>query len=152
MPFELLEAHIGQNPGNQLDSPLWVHMVAGLGSGLFLFDEHGCPVNPLDDNADRFGCEGTAPATNFDPTRVALNLDRIVEESGISNASNNHPLEEPGTGPNLREGSLDPMLAGPLGWMVIQRLTDPVNGIVLDSWYDADGQVRGGAGDFVEPE
>lgn len=152
LPFELLRDHIGRNPGNQLDSPLWVHMAAGLGSGLFLFDEHGCPTNPLDDHADRVGCEGDSPASKFDPARVALNLDRIVEESGVSNASNNHALASPGAGANLREGALDPAFAGPLGWRLIQRLTDPLNGIVLDSWFDADGSPRGGASDFVETQ
>src|SRR5690606_39888007 len=37
LDYELLKEHLGQNPGNQLDSPFWVHMAAGLGSGLFLF-------------------------------------------------------------------------------------------------------------------
>ena len=68
--FDDLKLHFGQNPGNQLNSPLWVHMAAGLGSGLFLFDENGCAVNPLDENEDRFGCEGVAPATNFAPNRA----------------------------------------------------------------------------------
>ena len=30
-------------------------------------------------------------------------------------------------------------MAGPLGATLIRRLTDPDTGIVLDSWYDADG-------------
>lgn len=152
LDFPLLAEHIGKNTGNQKNSPLWVHMVAGLGSGLFLFDEHGCPVNPLDANADRFGCEGESPASKYDPARVALNLDRIVEETGVSNASNNHPLESPAAGAGLREGALDPGLAGPLGWHLLRKLTDPVNGIVLDSWYDADGLPRGGVADFVGDE
>ena len=48
LDFPTLAQHIGANPGNQQNSPYWVHMVAGLGSGLFLFDENGAPVNPLD--------------------------------------------------------------------------------------------------------
>ena len=46
--FNVLRDDIGLNTGNQNNSPLWVHMVAGLGTGLFLFDEDGCPTNPLD--------------------------------------------------------------------------------------------------------
>ena len=62
-----------------MNSPLWVHMVAGLGSGLFLFDEDGCPENPLDNDSNRAGCDGNAPATHFDPADAAFDLDRIVE-------------------------------------------------------------------------
>jgi hypothetical protein len=145
LDFDVLRQHIGQNPGNQLDSPFWVHMVAGLGSGLFLFDENGCPINPLDENANRVGCDDVAPAAKFDLARVRFNLDRIVQATGVSNASNNHMLLEPGVGPNLRDGSLDPQFAGPLGATLIRRLTDPDTGIVLDSWVDADGNLQGDA-------
>ena len=124
-------------------------MVAGLGSGLFLFDEDGCAVNPLDNDQNRVGCDGVAPADNFDPARVTLNLDRIVEQTGVSNSSNTHSMLNPGQGPNLRDGSADPNLSGPLGLTLIQRLADPVNGIVLDSWLNADGQTQGDASNFV---
>ena len=145
--FDVLQDHIGRNPGNQMNSPLWVHMVAGLGSGLFLFDEHGCPVNPLDDNPDRVGCED-APSSNFDLARVRFNLDRIVDENGVSTGSNNHPMNEPG--PNQREGATNPNLAGPMGMSLVRRLTDPDpgSGIVLDTWIDADGSQHGAAENF----
>lgn len=143
LDFPMLQEHIGRNPSNQLNSPMWVHMVAGLGSGLFLFDEHGCPINPLDDNDDRVGCDGVAPANNFDTTRVAYNLDRIVDENGVSTGSNNHPMADPSRGATLRDGALDPNLSGPLGFRTVRRLTDPVNGIVLDSWLNADGETQG---------
>jgi len=146
--FTLLQQHIGQNTGNQLNSPLWVHMVAGLGSGLFLFDQNGCPVNPLDANANRENCNNAAPADNFDPNNVIYNLDRVVEATGVSNASNNHPIKVNGN--NKRGGSLNPGLSGPLGAQLIRKLTDPVNGIVLDSWIDADGQAQGNAADFIQ--
>jgi hypothetical protein len=149
LDYNLLKQHIGQNPGNQLNSPLFVHMVAGLGSGLFLFDANGAPVNPLDTNANRIGCNGVAPASNFDPARVALDLDRIVDESGLSYASNNHSMLHPGVGPNMRDGAADPTRPGPFGATLIKRLTDPDNGIVLDSWIDADGLPQGHATDFV---
>lgn len=148
LDFDLLREHIGQNPGNQLDSPLWVHMVAGLGSGLFLFDENGCPVNPLDDNDDRFGCDDLSPADRFPTATITFDLDRIVEETGVSNGSNNHPMLD--TEPSRRDGALHPELSGPLGATLIRRLTDPDAGIVLDSWVDADGELRGGAGAFVD--
>jgi hypothetical protein len=149
LDFTLLQTHIGRNPGNQLNSPLWVHMVAGLGSGLFLFDENGAAVNPLDNDPNRVGSNGVAPANSFDPARVVLNLDRIVDETGVSNGSNTHPMLNPGQGPNLRNGAVNPNLSGPLGLDLIRRLTDPVNGIVLDSWLNADGLNQGDASDFV---
>ncbi|MFV2057484.1 MAG: hypothetical protein ACC707_13515, partial [Thiohalomonadales bacterium] len=148
LDFNLLQQHIGQNTGNQLNSPLWVHMVAGLGSGLFLFDQNGCPVNPLDANPNRENCNNNAPADNFNTNNVVYNLDRTVEVTGISNASNNHPLKV--LGQSQRSGSLDPGLSGPLGAQLIRKLTDPVNGIVLDSWMDADGQAQGGAANFIQ--
>ena len=45
--------------------------------------------------------------------------------------------------------ALDPDLAGPLGATLIQRLADPQNGIVLDSWLDANGASRGNAATYV---
>ncbi|MEM7200610.1 MAG: hypothetical protein AAF628_10115 [Planctomycetota bacterium] len=147
--FTLLQSHIGRNPGNQLNSPLWVHMVAGLGSGLFLFDENGCPVNPLDSDDERVKCEGTAPADTFDPANVVYNLDRIVEPTGASTGSSNHAMLHPGVGTNLRDGAVNPNMAGPLGSTMIMRLIDPSGGIVLNSWIDADGGLRGDATTFV---
>jgi hypothetical protein len=102
----LLQQHIGQNPGNQLNSPIWVHMASGLGSGLFLFDATGCPVNPLDANANRQYCPNGAPADNFDPADVLYDLDRMVEPSGINNVSSTHPLLE--QGPLRRIGAANP--------------------------------------------
>jgi hypothetical protein len=145
LDYDLLRTHIGSNPGNQLDSPLWVHMVAGLGTGLFLFDQHGAPVNPLDTNPNRVGAGGVAPASVFDPLRARLDVDRLVEPSGVSNGSNNHMFLVPGAGSALRDGSSDPALAGPLGATLIRRLSDPATGIVLDGWLDADATPRGGA-------
>ena len=81
---------------------------------------------------------------------VRYDLDRIVTGSGASTASSTHPLLEPGQGPDLRDGSSDPNMAGPLGLSLIQRLTDPTVGIVLDSWIDADGGLRGDAGSVIQ--
>lgn len=150
LDFDLLRQHIGQNPGNQLNSPFWVHMVAGLGSGIFLFDENGCPVNPLDTNQNRVGCDGSSPAAIYDLGRVALNLDRIVQESGVSNSSNNHMMLD-GQPSTLRDGAPNPEYAGPLGARLIRLLCDPLNGLVLDSWIDADGEVQGSGSTFVTP-
>ena len=146
--FPLLQSHIGSNTGNQLNSPFFVHMAAGLGSGLFLFDENGCPINPLDDNANRAGCDGVAPSAAFNLANVALDLDRIVREDGVSTGSNNHALN-PGASGALRDGALDPAMAGPLGATITRRLTDPATGIVLDSWLDADAAPQGDASTFV---
>ncbi len=149
LDYQLLKTHFGKNPGNQLDSPLWVNMVAGLGTGLFAFDKDGAAVNPLDTNPNRIGSNGVAPASIWDPANITRDLDRIVEASGVSNGSNGHMLFNPGQGPNLRDGSLDPDKCGPLGTTLIQALTDPANGIVLNAWIDADGQLRGDAPNFV---
>jgi len=149
LDFNLLQTHIGKNPGNQLDSPMWVHMVSGLGSGMFLFDKNGGPVNPLDFNANRFGSNGAAPGFNFNPANVAFDLDRIVEDSGFSFASNNHAMLDPGQGPNLRDGAQDPGRPGPLGASLVRKLADPVNGVVLDSWIDANAALQGDAGNYV---
>jgi hypothetical protein len=150
LDFNLLKQHIGENPGNQLNSPLWVHMVAGLGSGLFLFDEDGCPVNPLDNDDQRFGCQGQSPQSRFAQTGftpVVFDLDRIVEEDGTSTGSNSHPMLNGATS-TLRDAPGNG-IAGPLGSATIQKLVDPVTGTVLDSWLDADGATGGTASDFV---
>ncbi len=150
LDFNILRDHIGSNPGNQLDSPFFVHQVAGLGSGLFLFDDQGGPVNPLDNDENRAGAGGTAPSANYDPANAALNLDRVVAENGVSNASSNHALFDPAPNPNLRDGAVDPTMAGPMGMTLLQMLTDPTNGRVLDSWLDADGVVRGDATTVID--
>jgi len=150
LDFQTLKLHFGQNTGNRLNSPLWVHMVAGLGSGLFLFDVNGCPVNKLDTNANRPGCDGAAPANNFNAANVFFNLDRIVEPNGVQNSGSTHPMLEPNKPPYLRTGAAQQNLAGPLGATLIQRLTDPNSGIKLNSWIDADGVLQGGASNFVK--
>lgn len=148
--WSLLTEHLGQNTGNQLDSPFFVHMVAGLGSGLFLFDEQGRPVNPIDDHDDRAGTDNVPPSTVYDPDRVFYNLDRVVLENGVSTASSNHAMLPPGTGTVLRLGATDPEMAGPLGAPILEMLTDPTLGLVLDSWLDADGAVQGGADQHID--
>jgi len=149
LDFDLLATHIGANPGNQLNSPFWVHMVAGLGSGMFLFAEHGAAMNKIDDNDDRIGSGGTSPKDSFDPALVHYNLDRIVEPDGSSNGSSTHAFLDSGEGPALRDGALDPTLAGPLGATLVRTLCDPTLGVVLDSWIDADGDPGGNATDYV---
>jgi hypothetical protein len=152
LDFNELQVEIGQNPGNQNNSPYFVHMVAGLGSGLFYFDANGCPVNPLDADANRFFCQGVAPANNFDPDNVVYALDRIVENTGVANASSGHPLIEGGASTD-RAGALVPGLAGPLGGPLLNKLANPdpaQGGLILDSWIDADGAAQGNAADFIQ--
>ena len=152
LDYTLLANHIGANPGNQLNSPFWVHMVSGLGSGLFLFNEDGGPVNPIDNNANRFGAGGVAPSANFNPADVRYNLDRIVNPDGSSAGGNNHVFLDPsGPGPALRDGATNPLLAGPLGATILEMLTDPTSGVVLDSWINADGTLEGDAPTHVVP-
>lgn len=148
LDFGLLQQHIGENTGNQLNSPFWVHMVAGLGSGVFLFDDQGRPVNPLDNDNQREP-DDIAPASVFDVADVAFNLDRIVTETGATTSSNNHPLEPVAAPTSLRDGASDLGMSGPLGFSLLRMLADPDNGLVLDSWYDADGQPQGQAGTVV---
>lgn len=152
LDWQLLKQHIGQNPGNQLDSPLFVHMVAGLGTGLFLFDGNGAAQNPLDQNPNRYGSDGTAPANQFNPAAVRYDLDRVVDPNGVSNGSSNQPLLRPIVGPNRRDGATDPTMSGPLGTTLSRRLADPATGIVLDSWVDADRTRRGQATTILPPD
>ncbi|MBW2463095.1 MAG: hypothetical protein JRH11_15705, partial [Deltaproteobacteria bacterium] len=149
LDFDLLAEHIGQNPGNQLNSPLFVHMVAGLGSGVFLFDETGCPVNPLDDNANRQYCPDGAPADNFDPDNTVYNLDGLVEVNGIQNTASAHPAQDRDRVREARAGALNQYTSGPLGARSVQRLTDPAGGVVLDSYFDADGVPQGNAAVYL---
>lgn len=148
LDFDVLQQHIGQNPGNQLNSPIWVHMAAGLGSGLFLFDATGCPVNPLDANANRQYCPDGAPADNFDANNVVYDLDRLVEFNGVPNSSSAHPRKV--LQGAQRVGASNSQMSGPLGAQTIQRLVDPNNNnpLVLDSWFDADGNGFGLAQDY----
>ncbi|MEO0481915.1 MAG: hypothetical protein AAF196_20815 [Planctomycetota bacterium] len=144
LDFEMLQTHIGLNPGNTMNSPMWVHMVAGLGSGLFLFDDQGFPVNPLDNDRNRKGREDNmSPADIYDPNRAFHNLDRIVLPDGRATSSSNHMLLHgpPLPGQSLRDGAENETMAGPLGSRLLRRLTDPVTGIVLDGWIDADGNL-----------
>ena len=90
--FGRMRDQIGLNPGNQIDSPFFVHQVAGLGSGLFTFDEFGAPVNRLDAFAGRPGAGNVAPANNYNAGRISLDLDRIVNEDGTTNAASNHAM------------------------------------------------------------
>jgi hypothetical protein len=147
LDFNLLRDEIGLNTGNQNNTPYWVHMVAGLGSGLFIFDQNGCPINPLDFDPNRRGCDNPPVAiNNNDLANAYFNLDRIVDENGVALGSNNHAIENPGPGGSaLRQGSADPFMAGPLGGYLVQLLADPDSGVVLDSWLDADADPGGDA-------
>jgi hypothetical protein len=146
LDFNLLKQHIGRNPNNQMDSPIFVHMVAGLGSGLFFFDAQGRPVNPLDDNPNRTGFDGTSsPKDIFNLGTVRYDLDRIVTESGAETSSSNHALLDTSGPSPLRDGATNPTMAGPLGAALIERLANPLTGIVLNAWLDANGAAHGGA-------
>jgi hypothetical protein len=147
--FDLLREHIGLNTGNYLDSPFFVHMVAGLGTSLFLFDANGCPVNPFDANANRQNCNNEAPADTFADqiNNVAYDLDRIVEYNGQTNSGSIHPRLKSGL--PYRDGT-NRMMAGPLNGQLLERLTNPDIGLVLDSWLDADGNAQGNAADFIQ--
>jgi hypothetical protein len=150
LDWNLLKTHIGRNTGNQLNSPFYVHMSAGLGSGMFLFDEGGAPVNPLDNDPNRKPLN-VAPSTVYDPADVYYDIDRIVDENGVSFASNSHPLMSGGTVPTLRDGAQDLGQPGPLGRTLLELLTDPTTGLVLDAWYDANGIPRGNAPTHIGP-
>jgi len=150
LDFSLLQTHIGKNTGNALDSPFWVHMVAGLGTGLYLFDKDGGPVNPLDANPNRYGSGGVSPASKFNLSLARFNLDRLVNSSGVSQGANNHPMRDPTQTLNLRTGAARPLLSGPLGSTLLRRLTDPSTGIVLNAWLDANSTLKGDAPLYVK--
>jgi hypothetical protein len=147
--FDRLREHIGQNTNNQLDSPFFVHMVAGLGTGLFLFDANGCPVNPFDNDANRQNCGGVSPADRFADTAfttVKYDLDRQVEINGQSNVSTAHPMLNRG---RVVRNAANSQMSGPLPINMLEKLADPVNGVVLDSWLDANSNAQGNAANFL---
>lgn len=151
--YDLLQVHIGQNPSNQYNSPLWVHMVAGLGSGLYLFDQFGCPINGLDAvapvNRNNTNCND---APNANANAPVYDLDRVVEVIGRANASGTHPMQT-GVPSQRRDGAKHPGLSGPLGGELIRRMSEPNldnGGIVLDSYLDADGNPQGGAAVYIQ--
>ena len=144
-----MQQFIGQNTHNQNNHPYFVAMNAGLGTGLMTADANGCPVNPLDNNANRQFCNGTAPAANFNVNNIAYDWDRVVEYDGTSNASLTKPILNT-QGVLLRSGSNDSTLAGPVGQDIITKLADPVFGRILDSYIDANGAAQGGAANFIQ--
>ncbi len=149
LDYGLLREHIGRNPGNDMNSPFFVHAAAGRGTGLLQLDENGCPNNPLDPaaSADRAGCDAlSAPtvAAGFDPDATVYDLDRAVERTGVANGSLSEALR---VGPMVgvfRDGAQLPTLSGPLGASLAERLPhpDPSIGIHLDTYYDADGMLN----------
>lgn len=148
LDYNLLRTHIGSNPGNQLDSPYFVHQAAGLGTGLFQFDANGCPNNPFDANDNQQFCNGVSPADRFNVNNTVYDLDKVVELGGTSNASSNQPVLDGFA--QLRAGSLNPEVAGPYGANLLQKLTDPNTGLILDSWLDANGAAQGNAANFIQ--
>jgi hypothetical protein len=144
-----LRVNIGLNTGNQNNNPYWVHMVAGLGSGLFWFDATGCPVNTLDANANRQYCPDGAPADNFDVDNIVYDLDRIVEVAGFENASSTHPMLY--NGQSALRGGENRGLAGPLGIQRLEMLAhpDPNVGLHLTGYLDADGAPQGQAANLI---
>ena len=151
LDYDQLQADIGLNTGNQNNSPYFVHMAAGLGTGLFQFDDTGCPNNPLDPEANRQYCPNGAPADNFDANNTVYDLDRIVENTGVANSSFTHPLIYDESGETNRRGARSQYLSGTLGTDLLEKLADPDPnvGLHLDSWLDADGNAQGNAADFL---
>jgi hypothetical protein len=72
-----------------------------------------------------------------------------VEWNGVANGSNSHAWVTPNAGASLRDGALDPQLAGPLGSTLIHLLADPQTGLVLDSWIDSNGANQGDVANFL---
>ena len=98
-------------PGQSLE--LAVLPTYGLWSryGTLFFDDEGCPVNPLDANANRQNCNNQSPQDRFNnQVNNAYDLDRVVEANGVSNAANAHPMQdvnEPGQGFNQDRADRD---------------------------------------------
>jgi hypothetical protein len=118
---DVLAQQIGQNPGNQLNSPIYVHRMVGLGSGLFLLDADGQPVASA--------------------AEAAFDLDRVVQENGMPVGSWTRPSRDTNA-MILRAGAHNSPLTGPLGPALLVQLADPNSGLVLDTWIDADGVLR----------
>ena len=81
------------------------------------------------------------------------------EVLGGNDTSNHHfrQVDAPSVNPNRqgdprdpRSGSIDANMGGPLGAPLLQKLADPTLGIILDSWLDADGNLRGDVADFIQ--
>jgi hypothetical protein len=147
--FNTQIANIGQNTHNANNNPYWVAMVAGLGTGMLLVDANGCPVNPIDANANRFFCQNVAPADQFDINNRAYDLDRVVEYTGAANSSFTKPMLNT-QGVLLRSGAQDATLSGPLGTELITKLADPVFGRILDSYIDSNGNAQGDAANYIQ--
>ncbi|MCB9677087.1 MAG: hypothetical protein H6737_18365 [Alphaproteobacteria bacterium] len=150
LDFNLLQAVIGQGTNNANNDAIWVHMVSGQGSGLFAFDANGCPVNPLDANANRQFCQNQAPADTFadQVNNIVYDLDKLVEPTGVSNGSSGHPLLNGGQSLN-RIGARAPGIAGPLGIDLLERLTNENVGLILDSYIDSNGAAQGNAANYI---
>jgi hypothetical protein len=146
--FALLQQHIGQNTNNHLNSPYYVHMTAGLGTGLLYADADGCPVNPLDNNANRIYCVNGAPAANFNANNVVANWDKVTQATGVANVSLTKPILDVASGVPLR-GQGQATLSGPLNPTLLSKLADPVLGLTLDSWIDANAAAQGNAANFL---
>jgi hypothetical protein len=41
-------------------------------------------------------------------------------------------------------------MSGPLNRQLIEKLSDPNQGLILDSWLDANGNAQGNAADFIQ--
>ncbi|MCA9668432.1 MAG: hypothetical protein KC503_22730 [Myxococcales bacterium] len=159
--FNLLKQEIGRNTNNQHNTPYFVHMNSGLGSGLFFFDKDGCPVNPLDNNNNRQGCNGNSPKNRFNNAQAIYCLDCVVDKNGQQYSSTAHACSVPQACAVQRDGSA-PTLGGPISGQLVRRLAcpdsadrsaalgkQPAECIMLDSYIDADGQLRGGATTFI---
>ena len=84
---------------------------------------------------------------SYDVNNVVYDLDRIVEYDGQTNSTNIHPRLD-NRGPR-RDGK-NYMMAGPLNRGLLERLTDPDLGLVLDSWLDADGNDGGDIANYLQ--
>jgi hypothetical protein len=136
LDFPLLRDHFGRNTGNQLNSPLFAHMVAGLGTGLFLFDDHGCAGQSARHVRQPRRRRRRRALDELRRRRVRLNLDRIVEPTAWRTArattwrSPGRARRRCATARSIRRSRV------PLGATLIQTPRRSANGIVLDSWLD----------------
>jgi hypothetical protein len=132
LDFALLQTHLGLNTNNHLDSPYYVHMTVGLGTGLMATDPVGCPVNPLDANANRFFCNGVAPADVFADAvnTIKFDMDKAVEFAGGTNASLTKPfIENAGQGVGLRSLG-NGGFSGPMAPTILEKLAHPRDRVV----------------------
>ena len=114
------------------------------------FDRAGYPVNPLDIENNVNNNANPIAGNNIYVSDVACKSYLAGPPNTSTNIATNIEIKEPSTGTSKRSGSFFQNLSGLIGSFLIQKLTDPVQADLLDSWIDADGQLQSNAVDLIQ--